>query len=110
LITVILQNVLANAVKYAPQGQVTIKATPARDGGCLVSIRDQGPGIEPELMNRLFSEFTRGQTHGQPGVGLGLSIARQAAEFIGARLWAESTLGQGSTFHIQIPKNLPAKA
>jgi signal transduction histidine kinase len=59
-------------------------------------------------LDQLFAAFTRGETHGQPGVGLGLSIARQAAEYLGARLWAESKPGEGSTFFVQIPTQLPA--
>jgi signal transduction histidine kinase len=109
VLTVILQNLISNAVKYAPQGEINLTAAAQADGSCLVSIKDQGPGIEPEMLNRIFSEFVRGQTHGQPGAGLGLSIAQQAAAIIGGRLWAESTPGQGSTFHLQIPPAFPAR-
>ena len=75
--------------------------------GCLVSVADQGPGIPQEKLSELFGSFTRGDTHGQPGVGLGLSIARQAADLLGARLWAESEVGKGSTFYLKLPKDPP---
>jgi len=69
---------------------------------------DQGPGIAPEKLEQLFAAFSRGETHGQPGTGLGLSIARQAADLLKAKLWAESKQGQGSTFQLQLPRELPA--
>jgi signal transduction histidine kinase len=108
LLALILQNLLSNAVKYSPSGEVAVTAKGADEGSCLISVADQGPGIAPDRLNELFSAFTRGETHGQPGVGLGLSIARQAAQYLGAKLWAESTPGKGSTFFIQIPESLPS--
>lgn len=109
LLTMILQNLVSNAVKYTERGQVRVIAAPSGDGGCEVSVSDQGPGIPEDRLSTLFAPFTRGETHGQPGVGLGLSIARQAAEYLGAKIWAESQLGQGSTFHVKLPKELPRK-
>jgi signal transduction histidine kinase len=108
LVTVILQNLVGNAVKYQPAGEVRIKV--GCDGGasCLISVIDQGPGIASEKLEQLFVPFTRGETHGQTGSGLGLSIARQAADLLKARLWAESLSGQGSTFHLELPRALPA--
>lgn len=108
LLSLIFQNLISNAVKYTPAGQIVISARSGEEGGCLVSVADQGPGIAPERLSQLFAAFTRGETHGQPGVGLGLSIARQAAEYLGARLWAESKPGEGSTFFVQVPNQLPA--
>jgi signal transduction histidine kinase len=109
LLTMILQNLVSNAVKYTERGQVRVVAAPTGDRGCEVSVSDQGPGIPEDRLSSLFAPFTRGETHGQPGVGLGLSIARQAAEYLGARLWAESQLRKGSTFHVKLPKELPRK-
>jgi signal transduction histidine kinase len=111
LLGMILQNLLSNAIKYTQRGGVRLSARPARDGGgCLVAVADDGPGIPNERLSELFGSFTRGDTHGQPGVGLGLSIARQAADLLGARLWAESQEGKGSTFFLQLPKDLPTPA
>lgn len=110
LLALILQNLVSNAVKYSPRGEVVITAVPRDDGGCTVSVRDEGPGIAPDRLKELFSPFTRGETHGQPGVGLGLSIARQAAGYIGAKLWAESALGVGSTLHVHIPHSMPVQS
>jgi signal transduction histidine kinase len=111
LVTVILQNLVANAVKYTSQGEVRVKVDCDEAGGCLISVIDQGPGIAPEKLEQLFAPFARGETHGQPGTGLGLSIARQAADLLKAKLWAESTLGAGSRFHLQPPRELaPAES
>ena len=109
LLTMILQNLVSNAVKYTEHGTVSVTAGPTREGGCQISVIDQGPGIPAERMNSMFAAFTRGDTHGKPGVGLGLSIARQAAEYLGARLWAESQPGKGSAFHVMLPRDMPPK-
>ena len=110
MVTLILQNLVSNAIKYTQRGAVRLSATAADNngGGWRLAVADEGPGIAPEKMSELFATFTRGETHGQPGTGLGLSIARQAAELLGARLWAESELGRGATFYLQLPKEPPA--
>jgi signal transduction histidine kinase len=108
LVGVILQNLVANAVKYSPKGEVRIKVGCDDGRGCLISVIDQGPGIAPEKLEQLFTPFARGETHGQPGTGLGLSIARQAADLLKAKLWAESKQGEGSTFHLELPRELKA--
>ena len=111
LLSMILQNLLSNAIKYTQQGAVRVSARPVDGasgaGACLVSVSDDGPGIPQDKLSELFGSFTRGDTHGQPGVGLGLSIARQAADLLGAHLWAESEVGKGSTFYLQLPKEPP---
>ena len=112
LLTIILQNVTSNAIKYGSRAPVQLAARRAEgDGGGAwrVSVTDQGPGIAPDKLKDLFGPFTRGDTQGQPGVGLGLSIARQAADLLGAKLWAESPAagGKGTTFHLQLE---PVKA
>lgn len=108
LVTVILQNLVANAVKYTPGGDVRIKADHNAGKGCLISVSDQGPGIAQDRLDQLFTPFARGETHGQPGTGLGLSIARQAADLLKAKLWAESKVGEGSTFHLELPAEPPS--
>jgi signal transduction histidine kinase len=103
LLLMILQNVTSNAIKYGARAPVRLAAVPAAHGTWVISVSDQGPGIPPEKMAALFSPYTRGDdTQGQPGVGLGLNIARQAAELLGAKLWAESDGKQGTTFHVEI--------
>lgn len=104
LVTLILQNLLSNAIKYTSEGTVRVSARPDPEGGgCLIAVADDGQGISEDTLSGLFGAFTRGDTHGQPGVGLGLSIARQAADVLGAKLWAESKVGEGSTFFLCLP-------
>jgi signal transduction histidine kinase len=112
LVSMILQNVLSNAVKYTAKGVIRASARPdKKGGGCLIAVTDQGSGIPKDKLSTLFAPFTRGDTQGQPGVGLGLSIARQAADMLGAKLWAESEVGKGSTFYLELPKEpRPAEA
>jgi signal transduction histidine kinase len=103
LVLLIMQNLLGNAIKYTVKGQVRVVAEQRGDGGITISVIDHGVGIEDSVMAKMFEPFTRGQTHGQDGVGLGLSIAKQAADVIGAKLTAESKVGEGSTFRLELP-------
>lgn len=97
---IILQNLLSNAVKYSSAGTIRVRAGEP----CSLSVSDQGPGIPPELVNDIFEAFQRGQTHGQPGIGLGLAIASQAARLLGADLTVQSEVGAGSTFCLSLPQ------
>lgn len=104
LILLVLQNLLGNAIKYSSRGTIRLVAEPpAIDRGWTLSVSDQGPGIAPEKVDRLFDAFTRGETHGQSGVGLGLSIASQAAKVLGGHLALDSTPNAGSTFRLVLP-------
>ena len=111
LLAMVVSNLLSNAIKYGAGEPVRLAArcgAPLPETvGCRVSVIDRGPGIAPDQMCKLFAPFTRGETYGQKGVGLGLFIARQAADLLGARLWAESKPGEGATFHLDIPKKPP---
>jgi signal transduction histidine kinase len=97
LIGLVLQNLISNAIKYAASGAVRIDAKLVQ-GRWAISVADQGPGIAAEHLARIFDAFRRGDAHGQPGVGLGLAIASQAAKLLGAELTVESKVGAGSTF------------
>jgi signal transduction histidine kinase len=108
LLTLVLQNLVSNAIKYTVKGAVRLTCAPNADPGMLLSILDEGPGIDADKLSEIFTPFTRGQTYGQSGVGLGLFIARQAADLLGAKLWAESKPGKGSTFFLELP-GAPAK-
>ena len=105
LIARALGNALRNALAHAPQGSVvTIEARP-EPGAILLTVRDQGPGVEPALLQRIFEPFVRGdpargrrpgdapEAVGTAGSGLGLAIARRALEAHGGTAWAENLIG-----------------
>ncbi len=109
----ILLNIVTNAVKYTPEGSVTVKITghPA-DGGTYImeySITDTGIGIREENIQYLFSSFQRvddTKTHAIEGTGLGLSIVKQLVDLMGGTVTVESEYGKGSTFHVEIPQKV----
>jgi signal transduction histidine kinase len=103
----VLLNLVSNAVKYSPAGgAITVEARPV-DGQLRISVSDQGLGIPPEHLSRLFGRFHRveeADRKGIRGTGLGLYITHQLVELQGGRVWVESPgRGQGSTFHVELP-------
>jgi signal transduction histidine kinase/ActR/RegA family two-component response regulator len=105
----ILVNLLGNAVKFTPQGEVRLAVSARRleEGWweAHFAITDSGIGIAPEDLSHLFLAFHQLEgslvrRHG--GTGLGLAISKRLAELMGGRIWAESTLGRGSTFHFTL--------
>ena len=106
LIAVVLQNLIGNAVKYSRCGTVRVRARGSASASadhCIVSVSDNGPGIGPLHLEDLFEAFRRGDAHEQEGLGLGLAIASEAANLLGATLSVESEVGVGSTFSFAIP-------
>ncbi|MBC8109364.1 MAG: HAMP domain-containing histidine kinase [Anaerolineae bacterium] len=107
-LAIILQNLLSNAAKYSAGKPVKIVSRPrgggkSGDGGLRISVIDQGPGIAAEKMAILFAPFSRGETYGKKGIGLGLTIVRQAAVLLGGQVTAESQPGEGAVFHLDLP-------
>ena len=101
----ILVNLLSNALKYsAPASEVTVTITP-RNGEVVTSVRDRGPGIPPEQLPHVFERYFRGQAARarREGLGLGLYITKGLVEAHGGRIWAESRVGEGSTFSFTLP-------
>jgi len=103
----VLRNLLDNAVKYCPDGGIVVIRGEAQEGQVIISVADQGVGIAPEHLNRLFEKYFRvksSMNHHVVGSGLGLPIARAIVEAHGGRIWAESRLGEGSTFTFTLPR------
>jgi PAS domain S-box-containing protein len=99
-----LQNLIGNAIKFTPAGgHIALDAqVDAAVQHIVVSIKDNGPGITPDLQARLFQKFVSGRVRGR-GSGLGLSFCRLAVEAHGGRIWVESTPGSGATFRFTLP-------
>ena len=75
-----------------------------RDGEAVVSVHDEGPGIDPQDLERLFEKYYRARRTGSAeGLGLGLYISRLIVEAHAGRIWAESEAGKGSTFYFSLP-------
>lgn len=100
----VVQNLLGNALKYsAPGTDVEVRAVRS-EREVVISVADQGVGIPPEDLPRVFERFYRGaQTSRTDGLGLGLYISRLIVEAHGGRIWCESKLGAGSTFAFTLP-------
>ena len=101
----ILLNLASNAVRYTPRGEITFSL---RRNSAVVgaSVRDTGPGIAPEHVERIFDRFFRidqSRSRALGGTGLGLAIARLLAELQGGEITVESAPGAGSTFTVWLP-------
>jgi signal transduction histidine kinase len=104
-LTQVLLNLVGNAIKFTDTGEVRIVAK-AADNLFAVSVVDTGPGIPEQERTRIFEQFHQvdaANTKAKGGTGLGLSIAKQIVEMHGGSIWVESMLGQGSTFHMELP-------
>jgi signal transduction histidine kinase len=99
-----LGNLLTNAVKFTPRGGRVELAVEGRANHVLFSVTDTGPGIPDEVQRRLFDRYYTSGSDGPRGTGLGLSIARGIVEAHGGSLYVESTVGEGSTFRISLPR------
>lgn len=102
----VVTNLFDNAVKYTPTGKITIGLTGNREVVQLF-VRDTGPGIPAEDLSHLFQKFYRvdnSATRTIGGTGLGLFICKEIIDMYNGRIWAESTLGSGSTFYINLPR------
>ena len=104
----VLLNLAANAIKFTPAGQVTVRAAAAlqaRDCVLHFQVADTGIGIAPAQQEAIFHAFNQADSSTSRhygGSGLGLTICRRLVEAMGGRIWVESRLGRGSTFHCTV--------
>lgn len=103
-----LANLLANAVRVAPRGSAVRIAAGLEQGWVWLAVSDEGPGIAPEDVERVFQRFERGPNRSADGAGLGLAIVRQTAEAHRGEVRLTSEVGRGSTFTIWLPALMPA--
>jgi two-component system sensor histidine kinase VicK len=105
----VITNLLSNSLKFTPDdGNINIIV---EDGerNVLIKVQDNGIGIPADLQPYLFDKFTKARRqglHGEPCTGLGMSIIKTIVEWHNGLIWFESTEGQGTTFFIEIPKNI----
>lgn len=102
----VITNLFDNAVKYTPEGKISLGIT-GNDQVVQCYVKDTGPGIPAEDLPHLFQKFYRvdnSATRTIGGTGLGLFICRKIIELYGGRIWAESELGKGSSFYINLPR------
>jgi two-component system phosphate regulon sensor histidine kinase PhoR len=103
----IVENLVDNAIKYTPSGgHVEIRTLPGTDGGALIEVRDDGPGIAAEHLPRIFERFYRvdkARSREMGGTGLGLAIVKHLAEGMGATVTVASDTGEGTQFTVSVP-------
>lgn len=102
--TQVFQNLIDNAIKYKSNQKPVIRITAEkREEAWLISVQDNGVGIEGRYQDQVFIAFKR--LHGRqiPGTGLGLTICQRVIERYGGRMWVESQPGNGSTFYLTLP-------
>ena len=102
----VLQNLIDNAIKYTPEGSITVALT-GDNSVIQIQVQDTGTGIPEEDISHLFQKFYRvdsSLTRTIGGTGLGLYISRKIVEMYNGHIWVESTLGKGSTFFINLPR------
>ena len=108
----VLCNLIENAIKYGrTQGTVSVRARPVDESQVEVSVADNGPGIPPESLERIFERFYRvdkARSREQGGTGLGLSIVKHIVQTHGGRAWAKSEPGHGATFYFTLPQESSA--
>ena len=106
----VLLNLVSNAARFTEQGGIYITVDDRADA-LQISVRDTGPGISAEDIERIFDPFCQGSTNNtwrdKGGTGLGLTISRQFIELHGGKIWVESQPGSGATFFFNLPKEQP---
>ncbi|MHB0878975.1 MAG: ATP-binding protein, partial [Anaerolineae bacterium] len=101
----VLLNLLHNAIRFTDEGEIVVRSR-RREADVIVSVADSGVGIAATELQSIFEEFYQAESAAarpHKGMGLGLAIAKRFVSMHGGRIWAESALGQGSTFYISLP-------
>jgi PAS domain S-box-containing protein len=101
----VLQNLVENAIAYSGEAPPCVHVSAKRTGSeCVVSVEDDGIGIDRDEQDRIFEVFQRLHTHDEgAGTGIGLALCRRIVERHGGEIWVESDPGEGSTFYFTLP-------
>ncbi|MBV9713342.1 MAG: hypothetical protein JO011_20765 [Ktedonobacteraceae bacterium] len=105
-LTQVITNLVNNAIKYSPEGGTILVGSRRESNAVHLFVQDHGIGIPPEKLEQIFERYARvesGATRYIGGTGLGLPIVRQIVEMHHGTVWAESIMGEGSTFHVVLP-------
>lgn len=105
-LTQVFTNLINNAIKYSPEGGTILVRSKWENGTVHFCVQDHGIGIPEEKIEQIFERYTRVESNATRyigGTGLGLPIVRQIVEMHNGNVWVESDLGEGSTFHVEIP-------
>lgn len=104
VLTKVLRHLIGNAIEYcgSPAPRVHVSSKREHDVW-VISVQDNGPGIDTAFHDRIFQAFRRLHGKEYPGNGLGLAFCRKAIEWHGGRIWVESAPGEGSTFYFTLP-------
>jgi hypothetical protein len=97
---------ISNAVKYSPAGGEIVLGGRFDEGGVTVWVKDEGVGIPPAALEKIFDRFYRVDNTDRRlfgGTGLGLALVREIVDLHGGKVWVESALGKGSTFYVFLP-------
>ncbi|MCK9412404.1 MAG: ATP-binding protein [Prolixibacteraceae bacterium] len=109
-IQTVIRNLVSNAVKFTPKGgEVYVKANSEPDNNIVISVKDNGIGMNLETRENLFRidiPTNRSGTNGEPSSGLGLLLCKELIEKQGGMIWVESEVGKGSEFYFSIPLNI----
>lgn len=106
----VIRNLVSNALKFTERGEVHVSVRRVDDDQVALSVRDTGIGIPSELVDQIFEEFSQVDNPLQSrakGTGLGLPISRRVAQLLGGDIAVETTVGEGSTFTLVIPRTHP---
>ncbi len=108
LLTRLMQNLIENAIKFSDKSQPKIHISAHKNGSeWLISVQDNGIGIDPQYFGRIFEMFKRLHSSSEyPGTGAGLSICKKIVEKHGGKIWVESKPGVGSTFIFSLGANV----
>ncbi len=105
----VLGNLVDNAIKYGRTGGcITVSARPSETEQVELAVEDDGPGLPPEALERVFERFYRvdkARSREQGGTGLGLAIVKHIVQNHGGKVWAKSELGHGASFHFTLPRD-----
>lgn len=107
----IIENLLMNAVRHTEIGnEIWVRVEP-RDGGVLIVVEDDGPGVPTGLREAIFEPFTQGATASKssPGTGIGLSLVARFTELHEGRAWVQEREGGGASFHVFLPSGPAAE-